>query len=243
MIYFKQVSAGYPRHGLVLEEVDFHIGKGEFVFLTGPSASGKSTLLKLLYHDLRPSAGEVIVAEFSSRRIRKSRVPLLRRKLGIVFQDFGLLENRTAGENVAYALEVTGTPRSEIRTRVPKLLNGLGLSGKVRSYPHELSGGEQQRVAIARALVSEPFVLIGDEPTGNLDPEISQEIMRILVEINTLGTAVLVATHDYSLLEGREKFRRLHLAGGRLVYDGPVGDFKLPGTNSAEETPGDSIEL
>jgi len=228
MIFLRDVSVGYPRRGLVLEGIDLHIGKGEFVFLTGPSGSGKSTLLRLLYHELRPSSGEVIIANFSSRRIKKRKVPHLRRKLGVVFQDFGLLENRTAAANVAYALEVTGTPRSEIRTRVPRVLNSLGLSGKARCFPHELSGGEQQRVAIARALVGEPFVLIADEPTGNLDPEISQEIMRILVEINTLGTAVIVATHDYSLLDGRDNFRRLHLSGGTLVYDGPVGNFRPP---------------
>ena len=228
MIHFKDVSVGYPRHGLVLEGINLHIAKGEFVFLTGPTASGKSTILKLLYQELRPWSGEVIIADLSSRRIKKRKVPYLRRKLGIVFQDFGLLEERTAAENVAYALEVTGVSRSEIRTRVPRTLNTLGLSNKAHCYPHQLSGGEQQRVAIARALVGEPFVLIADEPTGNLDPEISQEIMHILVEINTLGTAVLVATHDYSLLNGREKFRRLHLAGGALVYDGSVEGFKAP---------------
>ena len=235
MIFFKDVSVGYPRHGLVLEGIDLHIAKGEFVFLTGPSGSGKSTLLKLLYHDLRPVSGEVIIAEFSSKRIKKRKVPYLRRKLGIVFQDFALLENRTAAENVAYALEVTGIRRSEIRSRVPRTLNILGLSNKAHCFPHQLSGGEQQRVAIARALVSEPFVLMADEPTGNLDPEISQEIMRILVEINTSGTAVIVATHDYSLLQGREKYRRLHLSGGTLAFDGPVGQFAAAGNQFGEQ--------
>ncbi|MBN2289170.1 MAG: cell division ATP-binding protein FtsE [Candidatus Glassbacteria bacterium] len=239
MIFFKDVSVGYPRRGTVLEGINLHIGKGEFVFLTGPSGSGKSTLLKLLYHELRPSSGEVIIANFSSRRVKKRKVPYLRRKLGIVFQDFGLLENRTAAENVGYALEVTGVPRSEIRTRVPRILNTLGLSNKARSYPQQLSGGEQQRVAIARALASEPFVLIADEPTGNLDPEISQEIMRILLEINTLGTAIIVATHDYSLLKGREKYRRLHLSDGMLVYDGPVEGFRMPDNSTGAQAAGE----
>ncbi|MCE5270760.1 cell division ATP-binding protein FtsE [bacterium] len=225
MITFTDVAAGYKRRGRVLENVSFHIDKSEFVFLTGPSGSGKSTLLRLIYHDLRPSAGEVVVAGFSSSSLPRRRVPALRRKLGIVFQDFCLLENRTAAENVAYALEVTGASRSFIRQRVGRVLTQLGLSGKADCYPHELSGGEQQRVGIARALVGEPFVLIADEPTGNLDPQISEEIMRLLIDINTLGTAVLIATHDYSLLQGREHFRRLHIAGGRLVFDGTVGDF------------------
>ena len=232
MIFLKGVSVGYPRHGLVLEGIDFHVDKGEFVFLTGSSGSGKSTLLKLLYHDLRPVSGEVIIANFSSKRIKKRKVPFLRRKLGIVFQDFALLESRTAAENVAYSLEVTGTSRSEIRARVPRTLNLLGLSNKAHCFPHELSGGEQQRVAIARALIGEPFVLIADEPTGNLDPGISQEIMRILVEINTLGTAIIVATHDYSLLNGREKFRRLHLSGGSMIYDGSVEGFTPPANST-----------
>jgi cell division transport system ATP-binding protein len=235
MIFFNDVSVGYKRHGLVLEGINLHIGKGEFVFLTGPSGSGKSTLLRLLYQELRPASGEVIIANYSSKKIRKRKIPYLRRKLGIVFQDFGLMENRTAAENASYALEVTGVRRSEIRARVPRILNILGLSNKAHCYPRQLSGGEQQRVAIARALVGEPFVMIADEPTGNLDPEISQEIMRILIEINTLGTAVLVATHDYSLLQGREHFRRLHLAGGTLVYDGPVGGFKAPVNSFGEQ--------
>ena len=236
MIFFHDVSVGYPRHGLVLEGINLHIAKGEFVFLTGPSGSGKSTLLKLLYHELKPASGEIIVANYSSRKTKKRKIPYLRRKLGIVFQDFGLLENRTAAENASYALEVTGVRRAEIRSRVPKTLTMLGLSNKAHCYPRQLSGGEQQRVAIARALVGEPFVLIADEPTGNLDPDISQEIMRILVEINTLGTAVLVATHDYSLLQGREHFRRLHLAGGTIIYDGPVGGFKTPANSYKEQT-------
>jgi cell division transport system ATP-binding protein len=229
MINFTEVSAGYRRRGRVLENVSFHVGKSEFVFLTGPSGSGKSTLLRLIYHDLRPESGEVQVAGFSSSTLRRSQAPFLRRKLGVVFQDFFLLENRTAAENVAYALEVTGAARSFIRQRVAKVLSQLGLNGKADCYPHELSGGEQQRVGIARALVGEPFVLLADEPTGNLDPQISEEIMRLLIDINTLGTAVLIATHDYDLLRGREHFRRLHVAGGRLVYDGLVGDF-MPGS-------------
>ena len=225
MITFKDVSASYPRRGLVLQGLNFHIGKGEFVFLTGSSGSGKSTLLKLIYQELKPSSGEVVVANFSSRKIRNRQVPYLRRKLGIVFQDFGLLENRTAGENVAFALEVTGVPRSFMRNRVSKVLTQLGLAGKAHCYPQELSGGEQQRVAIARALAGEPHVLIADEPTGNLDPAISREIMRLMVDINAMGTAVIVATHNYGLLSGRDNFRRIHLANSGIIFDGPCLNF------------------
>ena len=225
MIEFQDVSAGYSRNFRVLEEISFHIGKGEFVFLTGPSGSGKSTLLRLIYHKLIPQAGELTVADFSSNRIKKRKIPYLRRKLGVVFQDFSLLENRTSAENVAFALEVTGASRSFIRSRLSRVFAQLGLTGKENCFPHELSGGEQQRVAIARALVGEPFILIADEPTGNLDPAISMEILRLMIEINTLGTAVLLASHDYSLLRGKDDFRRLHLSDGRLVYDGPNGKF------------------
>ncbi len=229
MIEFREVSAGYRRNGTVLERVSFRIDKGAFVFLTGPSGSGKSTLLRLIYHELEPAAGEVLVAGISSRLLPRRRVPYLRRKLGIVFQDFGLLEDRTAWENVAFALEVTGVHRAQVRQRVGRVLDQLGLSGKERCYPRELSGGEQQRVAIARALAQEPFALIADEPTGNLDPQISQEILARMIEINSLGTTVLIATHDYSLLRGREEFRRLHLQEGRLVWDGPCGAFAAAG--------------
>lgn len=225
MIEFHNVSAGYSRNSRVLEGISFNIDKGEFVFLTGPSGSGKSTLLKLIYHELIPQTGEVTVADFSSKKIKKRRVPYLRRKLGIVFQDFALLENRTAAENVSFALEVTRASRSFIRTRLAMVFTRLGLAGKENSFPHELSGGEQQRVAIARALVGEPYILIADEPTGNLDPAISMDILRLMIEINTLGTAVLLATHNYSLLKGKDDFRRLHLSAGRLVYDGPNGNF------------------
>jgi len=225
MIEFKNVSTGYSRNSRVLEGISFHIDKGEFVFLTGPSGSGKSTLLKLIYHELKPWTGEVTVADFSSRKIKRRKIPYLRRKLGIVFQDFGLLENRTTTENVAFALEVTGASRSFIHAQAARVFAQLGLAGKQSCFPHELSAGEQQRVAIARALVGEPFVLIADEPTGNLDPEISMEILRLMIEINTMGTAVLLATHDYSLLKGKDDFRRLHLSAGGLVYDGPNGKF------------------
>jgi len=225
MIEFHNVSAGYSRNSRVLEGISFNIDKGEFVFLTGPSGSGKSTLLKLIYHELIPQTGEVTVADFSSKKIKKRRVPYLRRKLGIVFQDFALLENRTAAENVSFALEVTRASRSFIRTRLAMVFTRLGLAGKENCFPHELSGGEQQRVAIARALVGEPYILIADEPTGNLDPAISMDILRLMIEINTLGTAVLLATHNYSLLKGKDDFRRLHLSAGRLVYDGPNGNF------------------
>ncbi len=229
MIEFINVSAGYAKNARVLDGINFHIDKGEFVFLTGPSGSGKSTLLKLIYHDLRPLSGELRVAEYSSRKVSRRKIPYLRRKLGIVFQDFGLLENRTAGENVAFALEVTGASRSFVRRRVGEALEQMGLAGKENCYPLELSGGEQQRVAIARALVGEPYALIADEPTGNLDPAISREILKRLEDINAMGMAVLLATHDYSLLVDRDHVRRLHVSAGRLIYDGPTGDFAQQG--------------
>jgi cell division transport system ATP-binding protein len=218
MIRFTRVRKEYPRTGLALNDVSFHVGKGEFVFLTGPSGAGKSTILKLLYLEERPTAGEVKVIGASSATIRGRDVPRLRRKLGIVFQDFRLLEDRTAEANIAFALEVTGAPRSAIGPRVSKLLGQVGLASKATALPRELSGGEQQRVAIARALANEPVVLIADEPTGNLDERATRGVFQLLREINAAGTAVVMATHDLELVR-RADCRLIELNHGGIVFD------------------------
>ncbi len=213
------VTKEYPRTGVAVRDVTFAIEKGEFVFLTGPSGSGKSTLLKLLSFAERPTSGEVKVSGFSSTSLRSADIPQLRRRLGIVFQDFRLLTDRTVEANVAFALEVTGTPANAIGPKVGRLLTQVGLASKATAMPHELSGGEQQRVAIARALANDPFLLLADEPTGNLDERATRGIVQLLREINALGTAVLMATHDLSLIM-RSGYRYLELERGVLLYDG-----------------------
>ena len=218
MIRFTKVTKDYPRLGAALSDVSFSVGKGEFVFLTGPSGAGKSTILKLIYMEERPTDGEVRVAGLSSVTIRPRDIPKLRRKLGIVFQDFRLLEDRTAEANVAFALEVTGTPRSSIAGKVSRALTQVGLASKATSYPRELSGGEQQRVAIARALVNDPILLIADEPTGNLDDRATRGVFQLLRDINASGTAVLMATHNLDLIR-RSDYRSIELNRGKIVFD------------------------
>ena len=218
MIRFNKVSKVYPRTGTALSDLTLHVSKGEFVFLTGPSGAGKSTILKLIFVEERPTSGELRVSGFNSRELRRYEIHKLRRKLGIVFQDFRLLEDRTAEANVAFALEVTDAPRDTIPARVSRVLTQVGLASKATSYPHELSGGEQQRVAIARALVNDPLVLVADEPTGNLDDRATRGIFQLLREINAMGTAVLMATHNLELIR-RSSFRTIELNHGRLVYD------------------------
>ncbi len=213
------VTKEYPRTGVALRDVSFVVQKGEFVFLTGPSGSGKSTLLKLLSFAERPTTGEVKVSGFSSNTLRDGDIPQLRRRLGIVFQDFRLLTDRTVEANVAFALEVTGAPAKSIAPKTGRLLTQVGLASKATSMPHELSGGEQQRVAIARALANDPFLLLADEPTGNLDERATRGIIQLLREINALGTAVIMATHDLSLIM-RSGYRYLELERGGLLYDG-----------------------
>jgi cell division transport system ATP-binding protein len=218
MIRFDKVTKDYPRSGTALRDVTFHIARGQFAFLTGPSGAGKSTILKLLYMDERPTAGEVRVSGYSSRDIKRRDIAKLRRRLGIVFQDFRLLEDRTAEANVAFALEVTGTPRATIPAKVSRALAQVGLASKVSAFPRELSGGEQQRVAIARALVNDPFVLVADEPTGNLDERATRGIFQLLREINASGTAVVMATHDLELVR-RSEYRTIELNHGEIVFD------------------------
>jgi cell division transport system ATP-binding protein len=218
IIRFSSVTKEYPRTGTAVNGVSFEVAKGEFVFLTGPSGSGKSTLLKMIYLEERPTRGEVKVSGVTASTARGGDVAALRRKLGIVFQDFRLLEDRTAEQNVGFALEVTGAPRAGMGAKVQRALTQVGLASKGTAFPRELSGGEQQRVAIARALVNDPFVLVADEPTGNLDERATRGIFQLLREINAAGTAVVMATHDLELIR-RSGLRTIELNRGQLVFD------------------------
>jgi cell division transport system ATP-binding protein len=196
------VTKTYPKASRPsLDDVSVNIEKGEFVFFIGPSGSGKSTIIKLLLHEVTPNRGKVVVNERDVTSMRSWRIPAFRRQIGCVFQDFRLLPNRTAYENVAFALEVIGKSKGVARRVVPEVLELVGLGGKEHRYPHELSGGEQQRVAVARAFVNRPLILLADEPTGNLDPATSVGIMRLLDRINRTGTTVIMATHDRSIVD------------------------------------------
>ncbi|HET9949319.1 MAG TPA: cell division ATP-binding protein FtsE [Longimicrobiales bacterium] len=219
MIKLTQVSKEYPRRGHALKDVSFHLKKGEFAFLTGHSGSGKTTTMRLVHMAERPTEGEVRVAGYSSEKTSERNVWRVRRRVGYVFQDFRLLPGRTALENVAFVLEVTGTPRRAIVPTAQRLLAQVGLSGKAGAYVHELSGGEQQRVAIARALANEPLVLLADEPTGNLDERATRGVMELFWDINAKGMAVLMATHDLELVRRYPHARVFELDQGRLVYD------------------------
>lgn len=219
MIKFSDVSKDYARSGLALNRVSFHIRKGEFVFLTGHSGAGKSTVLNLIQMIERPSEGEVRVADFASNQLRKRDIPHLRRKLGVVFQDYRLLTERTAEENIAFALEVTGTRRREIRNRVSRLLAEVGLASKAGSFPQQLSGGERQRVAIARALANQPLILLADEPTGNLDEAATRGVFDLFRQINASGMTVLMATHDLELIRANPTLRVIELSQGRIASD------------------------
>jgi cell division transport system ATP-binding protein len=218
VIVFENVSKMYDQNVPGMMDATFHIEKGEFVFLVGPSGSGKSTLIKLVLKQLEPTDGRILVAGRNLHTLRRSKVPLLRRNIGCVFQDFKLLPNKTVYENVAYALEVVGEHRRSIRRKVPEILNLVGLSEKTNSLPHEVSGGEQQRVSVARAFVNHPPLLLADEPTGNIDPETSIGIMQLLLRINRTGTTVVIATHDREMVD-RMRRRVIALDGGRLVRD------------------------
>ena len=219
MIKFTDVTKDYPKTGAALKNASFHVRKGEFAFVTGHSGAGKSTALKLIYLAERPSSGDVRVSGFATHRMAARDVPRLRRRLGIVFQDFQLLDDRTAEENVAFALEVTGARRASIGPRVMRVLTQVGLAGKAGQYPRELSGGEQQRVALARALVNDPVVLLADEPTGNLDERATRGIFQLLRDINASGTAVLMATHDLDLVRSLPGAHLIELQGGAVVFD------------------------
>jgi len=219
VIKLTSVSKEFPRSGFALRDVSFHLRKGEFAFLTGHSGAGKSTLLRLIQMAETPANGEVRVSGFSSARLRRGDVPKLRRKLGVVFQDFRLLPDRTAMENVAFALEVTGTRRALIGPRVTRLLAQVGLAHKAEALPEELSGGERQRVAIARALANDPLILLADEPTGNLDEWAARGIFDLFREISASGMTVLMATHNLDLVRSSPRYRVLELGHGELVFD------------------------
>ncbi|WP_370615816.1 cell division ATP-binding protein FtsE [Mumia sp. Pv 4-285] len=225
MIRFENVSKTYPGQPRpALEKLSLEIEKGEFVFLVGQSGSGKSTFMRMILRETRPSTGRVYVAGKEINRLANWKVPKLRRQLGTVFQDFRLLPNKTVSENVAFALQVIGKSRSEIRRVVPETLELVGLEGKGDRMPDELSGGEQQRVAVARAFVNRPMILIADEPTGNLDPATSVGIMKLLDRINRTGTTVVMATHDAGIVDQMRK-RVIELAGGVLVRDQSRGAY------------------
>jgi len=233
MIRLHEVEKEYFRTGFALNHITFQIRKGEFAFLTGPSGSGKTTILKLLYMEEKPTHGEVWVHGVSARKAGRREISHLRRRLGVIFQDFRLLEDRTAEANVRFALEVTGAPRGTRAQRVNRVLSQVGLAAKGTSYPHELSGGEQQRVAIARALVNDPWVILADEPTGNLDERATRGVFQLLKDINASGTAVVMATHDLDLVR-EASYRTIELNHGAVVYDSeeklePATGYTPPG--------------
>ncbi len=224
IVQLRDATVVYPGGHVGLERVTLSVDRGEFVFIVGSTGCGKSTLIKLLMRELQPTSGKVMVAGKDINDMPKKNVPLLRRRIGTVFQDFKLLPNRTVYDNVAYALQVTGTPRGEIRRQVPEILRMVGLGAKIHSYPDQLSGGEQQRVSIARAFVNHPPLLLADEPTGNLDPETSIGIMQLLYRINRSGTTVLVVTHDRDMVD-KMKRRVLQLHEGRVIRDQSAGMY------------------
>ena len=225
MIRFENVSSTYAGHTKpALSDVTADIDAGEFVFLVGESGSGKSTFLRLVLRETRPTKGRVFVADKEVNRLRSWKVPALRRQIGTVFQDFRLLPNKTVSENVAFALQVIGKPRSHINRVVPETLELVGLDGKGRRMPDELSGGEQQRVAIARAFVNRPKILIADEPTGNLDPNTSVGIMKLLDRINRTGATIVMATHDAGIVDQMRK-RVIELEDGRVIRDQARGVY------------------
>lgn len=224
LIEMKGVTKKYHRSTTALRDINVSINPGEFVYIVGPSGAGKSSFIKLLYREEKLSAGTLKVGEFNLTKMKKRQIPILRRSIGVVFQDYKLLPKKTIFENVAYAMQVIGEKPREIKKRVPEVLELVGLKHKMRSFPDQLSGGEQQRVAIARAIVNNPKVLIADEPTGNLDPEISWEIMQLLERINLQGTTVLMATHNKQIVDNL-RHRVIAIEEGRIVRDEEEGEY------------------
>lgn len=224
MIGFHNVSKIYGKHSVALEDIDLKIQPGEFVSLVGRSGAGKSTLLKLLIGEEKPTRGRVVVGAYEVNKLKPRELPQLRRQIGIVFQDFKLLPKKTAYENIAFALEVEGRSQNEIDELVPQVLDMVGLAEKHHHFPHELSGGEKQRTAIARAMIHQPTVLVADEPTGNLDDANSEEIIRLLLKINELGTTIMLASHNKHVVNSLEK-RVVTLADGRIVKDEAKGKY------------------
>ena len=218
LIKFQNVSKSYKGEKFALEDINIDIKKGEFVFLVGSSGAGKSTFIKLLLKEESPTTGRIIINDIDTTELSRRKIPKLRRSMGVVFQDFRLLPNKTVYENIAFAMEITGNKAKDIRRKVPTILSMVGLSDKAKSYPSELSGGEQQRVGIARAIINNPALLIADEPTGNLDPKNATEIMKLLKDINNRGTTVLVATHAKDQVDKMMQ-RVIALDHGKLVRD------------------------
>lgn len=225
MIVLDHVSMQYPTGKKALDDITFHINKGEFVFVVGSSGSGKTTLIKLLLKEIKPTEGDIQLDGKLYSKLKRREIPMLRRKIGVVFQDFRLLKDRTVFENVAFAQQVIERPMKEIRREVPAMLTMVGLADQYKQYPKQLSGGEQQRVAVARAIVNQPEVILADEPTGNLDYKNSLEIMQLLEEINRRGTTVVVVTHNREIVDLMQK-RVIRLKKGRIVSDVEKGGYK-----------------
>lgn len=230
MIEFKNVTKKYDNQVVALNDISIKIEPGEFVFLVGPSGAGKSTFIKMLLKEVDPTMGEVIVGNKSLRGINRKDVPYYRRKIGMVFQDYRLIPNLNVYENVAFAMRVIDATPKEIRRRVPMVLALVGLSDRSKSFPNELSGGEQQRVSLARAIANNPTVLIADEPTGNLDPETAKDIMRLIMDINKAGTTVLMATHAKDIVDSSKR-RVIALEKGRIVRDEKKGRYEFDAEN------------
>jgi cell division transport system ATP-binding protein len=225
VVEFKDVTKVYDGGSVGLDRASMRVGRGEFVFLVGATGCGKSTCIRLLLKELEASKGDILIAGRSLSEIPRNKVPYLRRNIGVVFQDYKLLPNRTVYDNVAYSLQVIGETRQEIRRKVPDILRLVGLSTKLHNYPDELSGGEQQRVSIARAFVNHPPLLLADEPTGNLDPETSIGIMQLIYRINRTGTTVIVATHDHAMVDKMRR-RVVELQEGRIIRDEVSGLYR-----------------
>ena len=224
MLEMRHAGKIYPGGSVALEDINVEIKAGEFVFLVGPSGAGKSTFIRLISREIEPTSGQIFVDGVDVMKLKRRDIPYLRRQLGIVFQDFRLLNNRTAYENVAFAMQVIEAPSHKIRRRVEEVLELVGLKGRGDAYPGEMSGGEQQRIAIARAIVNDPLLVIADEPTGNLDPETSMEIMNIFSQINANGTTIIMATHDKTMVDYMQK-RVIALENGRIVRDDRKGVY------------------
>jgi len=228
LIELINVSKIYPNGTQALRGINIKIQKGEFVFVVGLSGAGKSTFIKMLLKEENPTSGDIIIDGMNTTQIERNEIPYLRRKLGVVFQDFRLLQNKTVYENVAFAMQVVGAHPKEIRKQVPNILTMVGLGQKRRAYPRELSGGEQQRVSLARALVNSPSVLIADEPTGNLDPETSWDIVKLINDINQIGTTVVMATHAKDIVDGMKK-RVVAIDRGSIIRDDKKGVYGYEG--------------
>lgn len=225
MILLDRVTKNYNRRGTALKSISLHVEPKEFVIIVGPSGAGKSTLLKLLTREEKPTSGKIIVGGIDYERLKDKNIPLLRRKIGVVFQDFKLLPNKTVFENVSFALEVVGMGNKEIKHTIPKVLDIVGLTGKENNYPGELSGGERQRVAIARAIARQPKILIADEPTGNLDPKHAWDVIRVLEKINRYGTTVILTTHNQDIVNKLHR-RVITIKDGQIASDHAGGSYR-----------------